>query len=58
LISISCVLIFLTGCNNVNTQIQSKGGLKISSWSSALGGVNETDLDKTKFSYSMKTRLL
>lgn len=50
-ISIICVFIFLTGCNSPKTQIQTKDGLKIYSWNSALGGVNETDLDKTKFSY-------
>lgn len=52
-ISILCIFILLTGCNNTKTQVQPKGGLKISSWSSGLGGVNETDLDKTKFSYSI-----
>ena len=44
--------IFLTGCN-AQTQMQTKGGLKINSWSSGLGIVNETDLDNTKFSYSI-----
>ena len=52
-ISILCIFIFLTGRNNTNTQIQSKGGLKISNWSSGLGSVNDTDLNKTKFSYSV-----
>jgi hypothetical protein len=45
--------IFFTGCNSTQKQIQTKGGLKINGWSSALGSVNETDLDKTKFSYSV-----
>lgn len=53
LISILCIFILLTGCNNTKTQAQSKGGLKISSWSTGLGEINETDLDKTKFSYSI-----
>jgi hypothetical protein len=45
------IFIFFTGCNNTKVQVQSKGGLKIYNWSSALGGVNENDLDKTKYSY-------
>ena len=53
LISILCVFIFFTGCNNSKTQTQSKGGLKINNWSSSLGAVDETDLDKTKFFYSI-----
>lgn len=53
MILILCIFIFFTGCNNTKTQIQTKGGLKINSWSSALGGVNEKDLDKTRFSYSI-----
>jgi uncharacterized lipoprotein NlpE involved in copper resistance len=52
-ISILCGFIFLAGCNNTKTQVQTKCGLKINSWSSGLGGVNEIDLDKTKFSYSI-----
>jgi hypothetical protein len=52
-ILVLCTLIFLTGCNSTKTQLQTKGGLKINSWSSGLGGVNETNLDKTKFSYSI-----
>lgn len=46
-----CIIIFFTGCNNRKVQVQSKSGLKIYNWSSALGGVNENDLDKTKYSY-------
>jgi hypothetical protein len=45
------IFVFFTGCNNTKVQVQSKGGLKIYNWSSALGGVNENDLDKTKYSY-------
>jgi hypothetical protein len=52
-ISILCIFIFLTGCNNIKTQAQSKGGLKINTWSSGLGDINETDLGNTKFSYSI-----
>jgi hypothetical protein len=52
IISILFIFIFFTGCNT-KTQIQTKGGLKINGWSSGLGGVNVTDLDKTKFSYSI-----
>ena len=44
--------IFLTGCNT-QTKTQTKGGLKINSWSSGLGSVSETDLENTKFSYSI-----
>ncbi len=52
-ISILFVFIIFTGCNSTNAKIQTKGGLKINGWSSGLGNVNETDLDKTKFSYSI-----
>lgn len=51
-LSILFVFIFLTGCS-IKTQLKTKGGLKISSWSSGLGSVNDTDLNKTKFSYSV-----
>ena len=44
--------IFLTGCNT-QTHMKIESGLKINSWSSGLGSFNETDLDKTKFSYSI-----
>lgn len=47
------IFAFFTGCNNTKVQVQSKGGLKIYNWSSALGGINENDLDKTKYSYSI-----
>lgn len=47
------IFVFFTGCNNTNVQVQSKSGLKIYNWSSALGGVNENDLDKIKYSYSL-----
>jgi len=47
------IFVFVTGCNNTKVQVQSKSGLKIYNWSSALGGVNENDLDKTKYSYSI-----
>lgn len=54
IILILCVFnfIFLTGCNT-QTHMKTKGGLKINSWSSGLGSFNETDLDNTKFSYSI-----
>ena len=45
--------IIFTGCHTTKKQVQTRGGLKINGWSSGLGSVNETDLDKTKFSYSM-----
>ena len=51
IISILGVFIFFMGVNSTKVQIQTKGGLKINGWSSGLGSVNETDLDKTKFSY-------
>jgi hypothetical protein len=47
------VFILCAACSSTNTQNQPKGGLKINGWSSALGGVNGTDLDQTKFSYSI-----
>jgi hypothetical protein len=46
-------LLLFTGCSSKSAQNQIKGGLKIYSWSSALGSVSNTDLDKTKFSYSV-----
>jgi hypothetical protein len=52
IVSILFTFIFFTGCGT-KTQIQTKGGLKISGWSSGLGSVNGTDLDKSKFSYSI-----
>ena len=51
-ISLLFVSLFFTGCST-NTQMQTKNGLKINEWSSGLGSVNEMDLDKTKFSYSI-----
>lgn len=33
--------------------MKTKGGLKINGWSFGLGGISETDLDKTKLSYSI-----
>jgi PBP1b-binding outer membrane lipoprotein LpoB len=53
LISILFIFVIFSGCKNTKSQVQTKGGLKIHNWSSALGSVNETDLDKTKFSYSI-----
>lgn len=47
------ILVFFAGCNNAKVEVQSKSGLKIYNWSSALGGVNENDFDKTKYSYSI-----
>ncbi|MBM7872081.1 hypothetical protein JOC70_003629 [Clostridium pascui] len=47
------ILVFFSGCNNTKIEVQSKSGLKIYNWSSALGGVNENDLDKIKYSYSL-----
>ncbi|MBE6067841.1 MAG: hypothetical protein E7211_09135 [Clostridium lundense] len=47
------ILVFFVGCNNAEVEVQSKGGLKIYNWSSALGSVTENDLDKTKYSYSI-----
>lgn len=52
IISILFTFIFFTGCST-KTQIQAKGGLKINSWSSGLGSVNGTNLDNTKFSYTV-----
>lgn len=37
---------------NKNIQNQVKGGLKINEWIFGLGSVDETNLDKTKLSYS------
>jgi hypothetical protein len=51
-----CILIipmFLSGCDK-NIRAQSKGGLRIATWSYALGAVSETDPDETKFSYSVE----
>lgn len=45
--------VFFIGCSNTKVQVQSKSGLKIYNWSSALGGVNENDLDKTRYFYSI-----
>lgn len=52
-ISILCVFALFIGCNSTKAKIQTKGGLKINSWSFGLGNVNETSLDKTKLSYSL-----
>lgn len=43
--------IFLVGCSEDKEILKTSGGLKINSWSSSLGGVNDSDLDKTKFTY-------
>lgn len=47
------ILVFFVGCNNTEIEVQSKGGLKIYNWSSALGSVNQNNLYKTKYSYSI-----
>lgn len=47
------IFTFFMGCNSKSSQSQVKSGLKIYNWSSGLGGVNENDLDKTRFSYSI-----
>jgi hypothetical protein len=52
-ICILCFFVLFVGYNSTKAQINIKGGLKINGWSSGLGSVNETDLDKTKFSYSI-----
>jgi len=51
-ISILFISIFFTGCGTT-TQTQTKSGLTINGWSSEIGGVNETNLDKTNYSYSI-----
>jgi len=53
MISVLCVFLFLIGCNNTKVHNQAKGGLIIRNWSSGLGSVNENDLDKSVFSYSI-----
>jgi hypothetical protein len=53
LISILFIFVIFVVCKNSKSQVEAKGGLKINGWSSALGSVNETDLDKTKFTYSI-----
>ena len=53
IITVLCVSAIFSGCNNSKVQNQSKGGIKIANWSSSLGSVNETDLDKSVFSYSI-----
>jgi hypothetical protein len=47
------ILLSLAGCSRESAQNQMKGGLGVYSWSSGLGSVNNIDLDKTKFSYSV-----
>ncbi len=51
--SILFMLIFFTGCSSENTQDKINDGLNVYNWSSALGSVSETDLDKTRLSYSI-----
>lgn len=53
-ITISTLLIFmfLAGCGT-KTETKTKGGLKIHSWDSGLGSVNNVDLNETKFSYTV-----
>ena len=43
--------IFNTGCSN--KEVETKGGLKIYSWNSGLGSINESDLNKQRFSYDI-----
>lgn len=51
-IAIIFISVFSASCS-AKPALQAEGGLKIDNWSSALGGVDETDLDKTKFTYSV-----
>jgi hypothetical protein len=44
---------FFLGYRNRESQEIAKGGLKVYSWSSGIGSVNELNLDKTSFSYSI-----
>lgn len=53
LLIVVCIIILFKIYNNSKIQVQPKYGLKIYNWNSALGGVNETALDKTKFFYSI-----
>jgi hypothetical protein len=50
-IAILSVSLILTGCSGKKENLQANGGIKIYSWSSAIGGVNNVDLEKSKFSY-------
>ncbi|HEX3031508.1 MAG TPA: hypothetical protein VHS59_04605 [Bacillota bacterium] len=50
---VGTVLVFaltLSGCAGSN-QLEPGGGLKVNSWSSALGSVSDTNLDTTRFTY-------
>lgn len=53
IITFLCISILLIGCNSKKVQTQTKGGLIINSWSSGLGSVDESNLDKSLFSYSI-----
>jgi hypothetical protein len=53
IITVLCISLFFIGCNSTKVQNQTKGGLKINNWSSGIGSVNENDLDKSVFSYSI-----
>lgn len=53
IITILCVFLLFIGCTSKNAKIETKGGLTIGNWSSSIGSVNETDLDKTIYSYSV-----
>lgn len=53
IISMVFVFVFYIGHRSADFKIQTKAGLKVNGWSSGLGSISETDLDKTKFSYSI-----
>ncbi|MBC8061697.1 MAG: hypothetical protein H7Y18_13660 [Clostridiaceae bacterium] len=53
ILTILVVFVLFIAYNSKKAEIETKGGLKIQNWSSSLGSINETDLDKTIFSYSV-----
>jgi hypothetical protein len=53
IITFLCVFVFFIGRSSTTAQNQPKGGLKIGNWSSGLGSVDENNLDKSVFSYSI-----